>query len=65
MGERLKGYEEIAAHLAKVLGFAVSADSVRRWSRREKDPLPTKRWRQSVTALPSDVAKWAANHWSE
>lgn len=64
----LQGWRAIAAYVAARTGFTVNVDSVQRWARRAKDPLPVKRWgldRPRVVADRAALDAWITRQWRD
>jgi len=54
----LVGEKAIAEHIRVAHGIEVSVRSVRRWARRERDPLPLFRFLRSIQAKATAIDDW-------
>jgi hypothetical protein len=64
--ETISTWRAIREHLQMRTGFAVSLDTLKRWSRRTDDPLPIRRWgvgRPRVVANSADLDGWVKRQW--
>jgi hypothetical protein len=65
-GHLVAGWRAITAHVSARIGFAISEDSIKRWSQRRHDPLPIRKWgagRPRVIADGQELADWCDRQW--
>jgi hypothetical protein len=60
----LDGAPAIARRLASRTGLDVTTEDVKRWMRRETDPLPAMRFCGGVVAEASEVEAWSDRQWA-
>jgi hypothetical protein len=62
----ITGWCAITSHVSARTGFAISEDSIKRWSQRRHDPLPIRKWgagRPRVIADGHELDAWCDRQW--
>lgn len=60
------GWRAITAHVSARSNFAISVASIKRWSQREHDPLPIRKWgvgRPRIVADTRALDAWCDAQW--
>ncbi len=61
----VEGWKAIADHLTQRTGLDVSPQAARRWSYRDKEPLPVWIWNGRVSANAARLDEWCDRQWAK